>query len=93
MYAAFELIHNAHERPLLEAVAAALDKYPHLSDADLLADVACIALNRMSPRYIKHGVDMAFYQTHADRVRVSEEIDAAVDYAYRFVEARVQAKA
>lgn len=88
MYAAFEMIHNHHERPVLAAVAAALPNYPAMADGDLLADIACVALNRMRPRYIRHGVDMAFYQTDRDRLQVEAEIAAAVTYAYEFVKAR-----
>ncbi|MGH8566262.1 MAG: late competence development ComFB family protein [Gammaproteobacteria bacterium] len=33
--------------------------YPYL-DAQALPDVACVALNRMGPRYIRHAVDLTF---------------------------------
>ncbi|CAN5623499.1 hypothetical protein BH09PSE5_BH09PSE5_41080 [soil metagenome] len=93
MYAAFELIHNHHERPVLAAVAAALPDFPQMADGELLADVACIALNRMRPRYIRHEVDMAFYRTDRERMEVEAEIAAAVTYAYEFVQARMSAPA
>lgn len=32
-------------------------------DSDYLSDVACVALNRLPARYIRHEVDMAFYMT------------------------------
>ena len=34
---------------------------------DLLADVACVALNRLPPRYIRHEVDFAFYLSERER--------------------------
>jgi hypothetical protein len=88
MYAAFELIHNHHERPVLAAVAAALPNFPEMAEGDLVADIACVALNRMRPRYIRHDVDMAFYQTDKERLQIEAEIAAAVIYAYEFVQAR-----
>lgn len=85
MHAAFELIHNHHEQLVMSAVTAAASSHPGLDDEDLLADVACIALNRMRPRYIRHEVDMAFYQTHEERMAVEAEVAAAVAYAFKFV--------
>src|SRR4249920_2893166 len=62
MNAEFASIRNHHERTVFDAVTAAAPQYPMLAGhPDLLADVACVALNRMPPRYIRHEVDMTFY--------------------------------
>ena len=34
--------------------------------ADMLSDVACLCLNRLPPRYVRHDVDMMFYQESPD---------------------------
>ena len=55
---------------------------------DLLADVACVALNRVQPRYIRHAVDLAFFLTEPERQAHERAVDEAVDYAFGFVQAR-----
>ena len=47
MLAEFSTIHNHHERAVFDAVLAAATNFPALATPDLLADVACVALNRV----------------------------------------------
>ena len=88
MSADFASIHNHHERAVFNAVSAAVLRYPQLSDADLLSDIACVALNRLPPRYIRHEVDFAFYLTDRERSDNERAIAEAVAYAFEFVQAR-----
>jgi hypothetical protein len=88
MNAEFASIRNHHERAVCDAVAAAAPRYPLLADAALLADVACVALNRLPPRYIRHEVDLAFYLTEKERAEVGRAVDEAVQFAFEFVQAR-----
>jgi len=67
----FTSIQNHHERPVFEAVLAEQEHY--LLGEDLLPDVACVALNRLPPRYIRHAVDMAFYQSEKERADSERE--------------------
>ncbi|HWP20914.1 MAG TPA: late competence development ComFB family protein [Burkholderiaceae bacterium] len=83
----FASIHNYYERPVLEAVAAVASHYP-LVEGELLADVACVALNRLPPRYIRHDVDLAFYLTEKERADNEKAVGDAVRYAFEFVQAR-----
>ena len=88
MKADFASIRNHHERAVCDAVAAAAPRYPLLADAALLADVACVALNRLPPRYIRHEVDLAFYLTEKERAEAGRAVDEAVQFAFEFVQAR-----
>ncbi len=88
----FDTIHNHHERAVCDAVRAAATRFPHLSD-ELLADVACVALNRLPPRYIRHEVDFAFYLTDRERSENERAIDEAVSFALEFVQARAAMRA
>jgi hypothetical protein len=88
----FSSVHNHYERPVFEAVTAASPHYPFVS-AELLPDVACVALNRLGARYIRHTVDLAFYLTEKERHEGEQAIDAAVQYAFEFVQARVAMRA
>jgi hypothetical protein len=85
----FSSVHNIHETAVFEAVAAAAPRYPGLADSpDLLADVACVALNRVPPRYIRHDVDLAFFLTERERGDNERAIRDAVEHAFGFVQAR-----
>ena len=90
MSADFSSVHNHHERLVFEAVTAAAPGYPTLAqDHELLADVACVALNRLPPRYIRNAVDLSFYLTGQERTKNDRAIRAAVAHAFEFVQARV----
>jgi hypothetical protein len=93
MNADFHSIHNHHERAVCEAVRAHAAGYSHLNDDGLFADVACVALNRLPPRYIRHEVDFSFYLTDKERADNERAIDEAVVFAFEFVQARMAMRA
>jgi hypothetical protein len=85
----FSQLFNHHEREVFAAVMAAAPDYPDISiSKDLLCDVACVALNRLPPRYIRHTVDFSFYLTEQERLQMDTAIADAVAYAFNFVTAR-----
>ena len=88
MNAIFESIHNHHELAVCAAITDAAGRYPLVTRNDLLPDVACVALNRLAPRYIRHKVDMAFYLTERERSESELAISDAVTFAFEFVQAR-----
>lgn len=92
MNADFAAIHNHHERAVIEAVRGTARRYPHM-DEELLADIVCVALNRLPPRYIRHEVDFAFYLTDKERGENELAIAEAVSFAFEFVQARVAMRA
>jgi hypothetical protein len=51
-------------------------------DAELLADVACIALNSLRPRYVRHDIDMHFFTSNEERARNESAVRAAVEAAF-----------
>lgn len=90
MLSEFDSVKNLHEAAVFEMVQALAGNYPAIGgDVELLADVACVALNRMPPRYIRHLVDLRFYQDNNERVRVENAVKAAVVYAFQFVQSRL----
>ena len=85
----FTSLYNHHEREVFAAVQAMAAQFPHIAaNEDLLCDVACVALNRLPPRYIRHAVDYAFYLTEPERLETDAAIAEAVSYAFNFVQAR-----
>jgi hypothetical protein len=79
----FESIHNHQERAVFERVLAMAPSYPAMAaDAELLADVACIALNSLRPRYVRHDIDMHFFTSNEERARNDASVHAAVEAAF-----------
>lgn len=94
MNADFASVHNHNELAVFEAVSRHAERHPGLADGpDLLADVACVALNRLAPRYIRHAVDYVFYLTESERSESERDLQSAVEYAFNFVKARTAMRA
>ena len=64
------------------------DTYPAYT-ADNLADVACVALNRLPARYVRHDVDMMFYLTEKERMAIEDSLSEALSFAIAFVGKRM----
>ncbi|MCX7902097.1 MAG: late competence development ComFB family protein [Burkholderiaceae bacterium] len=86
----FESIHNYYERAVFEEVLAQAAK--RRVERHLLADIACVALNQLPPRYIRHDVDFNFYLTAQEREQNAQMVREAVAYAFDFVVARARMK-
>ena len=81
-----DFIHNFYERRVLEAVHQRSE--PARGDRNFLADVACVALNRLPPKYIRHDVDMTFFTSPQEMLEIEEKINKAVDAAIQYVTER-----
>jgi hypothetical protein len=89
MNSEFDAVHNYNERFVFQLISESADRYPALSSPELLADVACVALNRMPARYVCHDVDMSSYMTSDDRAKSEAAVKAAVEFAFGFVQLRL----
>ena len=90
----FTSVRNLNERAVYHAVDAGAASHPGLADdPELLADVACVALNRLAPRYIRHEVDFVFYLSERERGDSERQLLDAVEYAFGFVQARTAMRA
>lgn len=83
----FEQIHNYYERLVFEEVMRRGEQHPEFS-TDMLADVACVALNRLPARYVRHDVDLMFYLTEQERHAIELALDEALSHAFAFVAER-----
>jgi competence protein ComFB len=54
-------------------------------DAGAMADIACIALNNLPPKYIRHNVDMAFFNTLEETEKMRERVRQALADAEQYV--------
>lgn len=83
-------VHNYYERLVINEIN---DHYAtQFDDADVLADMACIALNRIPAKYIRYDIDMSFYMSTDDQIKVERKVKKAVKKAYRKVKASEKAK-
>ena len=81
---AFDNIHNYFEKLVCDVIQDKLNKNELDDDEDFLGDVACVALNQLPSRYVRHNVDMIFYMTIEEReqnqIVVEDAVDMATDY-------------
>jgi len=80
----FDNIHNYFEKLVCDVIQDQLNKNELDDDEDFLGDVACVALNQLPSRYVRHNVDMIFYMTIEEReqnqIVVEDAVDMAIDY-------------
>ncbi|MDX1754764.1 MAG: late competence development ComFB family protein [Marinobacter sp.] len=77
-----DAIDNFYER----LVAEAIDETCQADDSqDFLADVMCVALNRLPTRYYRHSIDMRFYLPDQELDDMKEKARAAVVQARGYV--------
>ncbi len=92
MPADFQSLRNYHEHQVVHTVITMAAQYPLIAE-DQLPDVACVALNRLPPRYIRHQVDLAFHMTEKERAESEQLLLDSVKYAFEFVQARYAMRA
>lgn len=92
MPADFHSLRNYYEQLVVDTVITLGPNYPLVND-EQQPDVACVALNRLPPRYIRHQVDLAFHMTEKERNDSEQLIADSVKYAYEFVQARYAMRA
>ena len=84
---AFDNINNYFEKLVFEVIRDKLDNNKLDNDEDFLGDIACVALNQLPSRYVRHNVDMVFYMTIEEReqnqVVVEDAIEMAIDYVQK----------
>lgn len=81
---AFDNIQNYFEKLVFDVIQKKLANGELDNDEDYLGDIACVALNQLPSRYVRHNVDMVFYMTVEEReqnqVIVEDAIIMAIDY-------------
>jgi hypothetical protein len=83
----FQTSRNYQESAVYELIGEIAPRYPSLSSSqELLADVACLALNSLSPRYIRHEVDLHFFMTNSERALNRLTVCRAIEAAFEHVE-------
>lgn len=86
------MIRNYYETEVFERVMKRAHEFAQLTDPASILDVACVALNRLPPRYIRHDADMFFYMTNQERMEINAALDEAVNSAFEFVQRQQASK-
>jgi len=77
-------IHNWYELGVYERLNNLNELGTDLNQ-EQLSDVACVALNHLPPRYVRHTVDMSFYTSPQEKKEMDDRIDLAIKNAVSFV--------
>ena len=75
-------IYNLYEKLVADAI---LETRQPGDEQDFLADVMCVALNRLPSRYYRHSVDMMFYMAEGEMNDLKQQSLDAVKDAREFV--------
>ncbi len=84
--AGLDTVHNYYERLVLDEIARNCERANE--DRDFFADVACVALNRLPPRYIRYDVDMTFFLSQVELQEIYDKVELAVSTAIDYVSSR-----
>lgn len=82
---AFTSINNYFEKLVFDVIQEKLYETELDNNEDFLADIACVALNQLPSRYVRHNVDMVFYMTTEEREQNQVLVEDAVIMAINYV--------
>jgi len=85
----FSAIDNYYEKLVFRQI---LETIPEPQDESFLDDVACVALNHLPAKYVRHEVDMAFYMTIEERAKIENSVTVAVKNAIDYVNQHLSSK-
>lgn len=78
-------IHNHYERLVFDEIQRYQAEKGKTFDEGVLEDVACLALNHLPARYVRHSVDIAFYLTPQEHADMDQQVSDAVKAAFDLV--------
>ena len=77
-------IHNYYEQLVLEKIE--MLGLRESKDEDFLADLCCLALNKLPPQYIRFEVDMSFYLSNKKHQQMAKNAEDAINFALEFLD-------
>lgn len=83
---ATDSVHNYYEQMVFDQILRTVDRAS--TDSEYLADLACVTLNRLPARYVRHDVDMTFFMTPIEMEEMIIRVVDAVNEAVNYVESR-----
>lgn len=83
-----EGISNYYEARVFFCIQKMLENSPDARNEEYIADVACVALNRLPARYVRHIVDTRFFQSEDEIVKSELAVKNATSFAIEFINSR-----
>ncbi len=81
----FDSISNYYEQLVVDSITKSVVTPNDVEHDDFVLDIACIALNKLPAKYIRHNVDMVFYTDKDERVEMLKTVEKTVKDAYDYV--------
>lgn len=76
-----DAINNYYEELVQERIIKT-DEYQNGNmDQDFFEDIACVALNQLPAKYVRHSVDLIFYMPQEERNDMYVAVDIAIKNA------------
>ena len=85
-----DAINNHHEKLVIDYLSTLPLYKEHQGDTGFLQDIACVALNHLPPKYVRHSVDLVFYMSDREMAEMEVKVKAAVDEAILQVQAHME---
>lgn len=82
---AFDNIHNFYEKLVLDRLNDMVQADFIEPEPNFLEDVACVALNQLPAKYVRHDIDMAYYLTPREREQMEYAVHKAVTAAIEYI--------
>jgi hypothetical protein len=81
----FSSINNYYEHLVTDYMRThVIPEFPE-QGPDFFLDIACYALSKLPARYMRHEIDMAFYMSVEERLRMTDEVKKQVDNAVKYI--------
>lgn len=88
----FSTIQNYYERLVTDHIHDTLGDSEEAQDNDFVEDLACLALNALPARYVRHTVDLWSHIGDTDREAMRDEVAQAVANALVTIRRRRQGR-
>lgn len=77
----FSSVHNYYEDIVFEYIVQLSKEQDELMDSNLIEDIACIALNLLPPRYVRHNVDLVSSMSDTEHAKIKNQVLQAINEA------------
>jgi hypothetical protein len=85
-YIDYNTLENYYVRLVVQHITAEYGDSPMADVPGALEDVACLALNQLPPRYVRHSIDTAFYLSVEEQQDMIRAVKLSVERAMRYVQ-------
>jgi len=80
----YDDIHNYYEHLVLD-ILDEMDFIQEKTD-DYIADISCLVLNKLPPKYIRYQVDLMFYLPESERLEMEKKVVQAINDSAAFLD-------